>query len=166
MVRFASWWKRLSYSRSSRGGIMPPRPPHFVRPAVHGGLDHAELQRLGIDPDGVLDFSSNTNPYGPSPAVRAALMNVPLDRYPDSESLALRAALSQFVGVSAEHIVVGNGASELIALAVIAFGRSRGITLIIGPTYGEYYRAAALRGGQRVAAWGVNPQDNFALDMA
>ena len=50
-----------------------------VEPAVHGALDFAELERLGIQPDEVLDFSVNSNPFGPSPAVRAAIAAAPLD---------------------------------------------------------------------------------------
>jgi histidinol-phosphate aminotransferase len=143
---------------------MPPeprRPVLHVPPAVHGALDFAELHRLGIDPDEVLDFSSNTNPYGPSPAVRAALANVPLDRYPDRESLALRAALADFLGVRAGRIVVGNGASELIALVALAFVRPDSYVLIGGPTYGEYERAARLMNGRVITACG-SPEDNFA----
>ena len=143
---------------------MPPEPrrpvPH-VPPAVHGALDFGELHRLGIDPDEVLDFSSNTNPYGPSPAVRAALANVPLDRYPDRESLALRAALAGFLGVPAGRILVGNGASELIALAAVAFAQPDSYALISGPTYGEYERAARLMGCRVVTCCGA-AEDNFA----
>jgi threonine-phosphate decarboxylase len=126
---------------------MPPeprRPIMNVPPAVHGALDFGELQRLGLSPDEVLDFSANTNPYGPSPAVRAALANVPLDRYPDRESLVLRAALADFLGVPAGRILPGNGASELIALVALAFARPDSYALVSGPTYGEYERAAWL----------------------
>ena len=41
--------------------------PVHVNPAVHGALDFAELERLGLDPSDVLDFSVNSNPYGTSP---------------------------------------------------------------------------------------------------
>jgi histidinol-phosphate aminotransferase len=143
---------------------MPPEPrPEVtaVLPAVHGAVDHSELQRLGIDPNEVLDFSSNTNPYGPSPAVRTAFVSVPLDRYPDRESLALRAALSEFVGVSAERILVGNGASELIALTALAFVRHRSKVLIIGPTYSEYARTVELMGGN-VVYWRARAENDFA----
>jgi histidinol-phosphate aminotransferase len=129
-------------------------------PVIHGGLDHAELQRLSIDPDEVLDFSSNTNPYGPSPAVRAALANVPLDRYPDRESLALRATLARFVGVPPERIIVGNGASELIALAVFTFAPFPSKVFAIGPTYGEYHRAAGfVRNADEL--WRSREDDDF-----
>jgi threonine-phosphate decarboxylase len=143
-----------------------------VPPAVHGALDFAELTQLGIDPDEVLDFSSNTNPYGPSPAVRAALANVPLDRYPDRESLALRAALADFLGVPAGRIIVGNGASELIALAAAAFAQPDSYALISGPTYGEYERAARLMGCRIVTCCGsaedifAPPPDMIAHDLA
>ncbi len=145
---------------------MPPeprRPVATVLPAVHGALDFAELRRVGIDPDEILDFSSNTNPYGPSPAVRAALANVPIDRYPDRESLALRAALADFVGVPADQILVGNGASELIWLAALAFARPRCPVVVVGPTYGEYARAASLT-DSNVVFWRARAEDNFAPD--
>ncbi len=135
---------------------MPPEPrPQVcnVARAVHGAMDLGELQRLGLNPDDVLDFSANTNPYGPSPAVRAALANVSLDRYPDRESLALRAALADFLGVPAGRIIVGNGASELIALVALAFARPDSYVLISGPTYGEYERAARLMNGRVVTSF-------------
>jgi histidinol-phosphate aminotransferase len=147
---------------------MPPeprRPVLDVPPAVHGALDFGELQRLGLHPDDVLDFSANTNPYGASPAVRAALANTPLDRYPDREALALRAALADSLSAPIGRIVAGNGASELILLAALAFVRPGDPVLVIGPTYGEYARAAALMGG-RVTTWQARAEDDFAPDVA
>ena len=55
--------------------------------AVHGSLDYGELERLGLPPWEVLDFSVNANPYGPSPNVREAVANIAIDRYPDRECL-------------------------------------------------------------------------------
>jgi threonine-phosphate decarboxylase len=132
-----------------------------ITPAAHGGLDFGELHRLGLSPDEVLDFSANTNPYGPSPAVRAALANVSLDRYPDRESLGLRAALADFLGVPAGRILVGNGASELIALVALAFARPGSYALISGPTYGEYERAARLMDCRIVTCF-APAEDDFA----
>jgi threonine-phosphate decarboxylase len=145
---------------------MPPeprRPIPDVPPAVHGAPDFGELQRLGLSPDEVLDFSANTNPYGPSPAVRAAVANVSLERYPDREALALRATLSESLDVPAGRILAGNGASELIWLAALAFVRPGDEVLVIGPTYGEYARAATLMGG-RVNSWKARAADDFEPD--
>jgi histidinol-phosphate aminotransferase len=135
-----------------------------VPPVVHGAGDFGELLRLGLNPDDVLDFSANTNPYGPSPAVRAALANVPLDRYPDREALALRAALAESLGVNVGWVAAGNGASELISLAALAFVRPGDAVVVVGPTYGEYARAARLAGGH-LTAWEARPEDEFRPDL-
>ena len=142
----------------------PRRAILGVRNAVHGSLDFGELQGLGLRPDKVLDFSANVNPYGPSLAVRVALASTPLDRYPDRETLALRAALADFLAVPAGRIVVGNGASELLWLTALAFVRAGDAVLIIGPTYTEYARAAHLMGG-RVTCWLAQAENNFAPDV-
>jgi threonine-phosphate decarboxylase len=133
-----------------------------VPAVVHGGPDHDELRRLGLDPESVLDFSANVNPYGVSSAVRAAVANVPPDRYPDREALALRAALAESLGVPANHIIAGNGTSELIWLIALAFVCRDDLVVVPGPTYGEYARAAALLGG-RVLGLSALEEDEFAL---
>jgi threonine-phosphate decarboxylase len=130
---------------------------------VHGALDYEELWRRGLRPDEVLDFSANTNPYGPAPAVRAALASASLECYPDRDALALRAALAASLGAPIERIITGNGASELIALTALAFVRPGDMVLVVGPTYGEYARAAALMGG-RVVTWQARTDDNFEPD--
>ncbi len=78
-----------------------PRPELLHMPdPIHGALDFAELDRLGLAPEAVLDFSVNGNPYGPSPYVREALAQVPYDRYPDREGSALRRVLATHLGVT------------------------------------------------------------------
>jgi histidinol-phosphate aminotransferase len=141
-----------------------PRPEllHVGAPA-HGGLDLTELARLGLDPDQVLDFSVNTNPFGPSPGVGAALAHIPLDRYPDPGALLLRRALAESLDVPPDHVLVGNGASELIWLTALAFVRPGDRVLILGPTYGEYARAAALMGAS-VQTYRADEADQFVLD--
>jgi histidinol-phosphate aminotransferase len=135
-----------------------------VPPVVHGAGDFGELLRLGLNPDDVLDFSANTNPYGPSPAVHAALAHVPLDRYPDREALALRTALAESLGVNVARVTAGNGASELISLVALAFVRPGDAVVVVGPTYGEYARAARLAGGH-LTAWEARPEDEFRPDL-
>jgi threonine-phosphate decarboxylase len=131
-----------------------------VPPAVHGSLRFRELQALGLRPDDVLDFSANVNPYGPSPAVWEALASVPLDRYPDGECLDLRGALAEFLGVSADRVLPGNGASELIWLAALAFVRPGDRVLVLGPTYCEYARAVGLMAA-RVTTWRAREETGF-----
>ncbi len=138
-------------------------PARRMPAGVHGAPDPAELARRGLRPEAVLDFSVNANPYGPSPAVSAALARVPLDRYPDRECGALRRALSAHLGVAPEQIVAGNGTADLLWLLALAFLRARDTVLIVGPTFGEYSRAAALMGA-RVETWTAGAGAGFAVD--
>lgn len=141
----------------------------FVRPEVwgtpaaqHGALDYAELEQLRLKPEEVLDFSVNSNPFGPSPRVRRALTRVPLDRYPDRECLALRRALAVRLGTTPDQLVVGNGTSELLWLTAFALLRKGDRVMIIGPTFGEYARVAALMGA-RLCHWTARPEQSFEV---
>jgi histidinol-phosphate aminotransferase len=127
--------------------ILPPnaRPAVISTvPAHHGAIDYAELDRRQIDPAAVLDFSVNSNPFGPSPRIWPTLARVPLDRYPDREALALRRALADRLGLTPECLVVGNGTAELLWLTAQAFLEPGDGVLVIGPTFGEYARVAGL----------------------
>jgi histidinol-phosphate aminotransferase len=90
----------------------------------------------------------NGNPYGPSPCVREALAQVPYDRYPDRETLALRRTLSIHLNVTTDQILVGNGSTELVWLVALAFVRADDPVFLVGPTFGEYTRAAVLMGAR------------------
>lgn len=134
-----------------------------VTDVVHGALDFAELERLGLSPEAVLDFSVNGNPYGPSPLVHDAIANVRIDRYPDRDTLALRRALSQHLDIALEQILVGNGSMELLWLVVFAFLSPSDAVLIIEPTFGEYARAATLM-GTHMHAYTTRSEEAFCID--
>jgi histidinol-phosphate aminotransferase len=149
---------------SKDGPALSPRPEVVSTSlAYHGALDYAELEQLGLNPDEVLDFSVNSNPYGPSPAVQRALAQVPLDRYPDREALKLRRALADRSRVSPDQIVVGNGTAELLWLVALAFLRAGDPVLVLGPTFGEYERVATLMGAH-VETWTARPEREFTIE--
>ena len=128
--------------------MIEPKPEILnTPPAYHGAFDYNELRQLGYSPDEVIDFSVNSNPYGPPPGVREAIARVPLDRYPDRECIALREKLAEQHNAKIKNIVVGNGTAELLLLIAQAFIRSGDTVLVIRPTFGEYERAARLAGG-------------------
>jgi histidinol-phosphate/aromatic aminotransferase/cobyric acid decarboxylase-like protein len=141
-----------------------PRPEvATTSPVYHGAFDYVELEQLGLNPDEVLDFSVNSNPYGPSPEVQRALTHIPLDRYPDREALDLRRALAGQNHVSTDQIVVGNGTAELLWLVALAFLRAGDQVLVVGPTFGEYGRVAALMGAH-LETWTARPEREFAVE--
>ncbi|MCY3568854.1 MAG: aminotransferase class I/II-fold pyridoxal phosphate-dependent enzyme, partial [Chloroflexi bacterium] len=121
---------------------------------IHGGLDTVELRELGLRPEQVIDFSSNVNPLGTSEPVRQAAANADLSAYPDRDCLALREALAERLGVGVDHLLVGNGSTELIHLLARSRLRAGSTCLIFEPTFGEYEAAARLTGAdvQRVKA--------------
>lgn len=117
---------------------------------VHGALDEAELARLGLRADQVIDFSSNINPFGPPVAVLAALRELDPAPYPDRSCLRLRQHLAQRHRCGIDAVLVGNGANELIHLVARALGVAGATALIVAPTYGEYAHACRLAGMQVV----------------
>ncbi|MHB8776447.1 MAG: pyridoxal phosphate-dependent aminotransferase [Anaerolineales bacterium] len=131
-----------------------------VEPSVHGALDYAELEGLGIHPNDVLDFSVNSNPFGPSPRVWEAIRSTPLERYPDRESTALRREISKQLDIPPEHIMLGNGTAELIQLAAFAFLQKGDHALIVDPTFGEYERSTRLMGAN-IHRWRAVPEKRF-----
>lgn len=70
----------------------------------------------------VVRLSANENPMGPSPRVVEAIVReaARVHLYPDGGSTALREALGARLQVSADQIVIGNGADELLALIALA----------------------------------------------
>jgi len=82
----------------------------------------------------------NENPYGPSPAARAAISQSLAAgcRYPtDEEIAALGAALAAHEDISANHIVIGTGSGELLRALGLLYGRDGGEIIAAHPTYEE-----------------------------
>ena len=136
----------------------------IVSSQAHGGLDAVELARLGIDPASVLDFSVNVNPYGPCPAVRRAILDAAIDRYPDPSAEAARRAVAGWMGVPAERVFVGNGAVEVLWLLARALAGPTDGVLIVEPAFSEM-RSAAARVEAPVTEVRTRPEDDFALDL-
>jgi histidinol-phosphate aminotransferase len=133
--------------------------------AIHGAIDYAELSHLGLNPDEVLDFSVNANPYGPSPRVYEAIVQVAIERYPDRECWQLRQTLMQTelredgIAIPLSSIVCGNGASELIWACARALLYPGAKAAIVGPTFGEYRAASKAIGASVVEKCFAEDQD-------
>jgi threonine-phosphate decarboxylase len=88
----------------------------------HGGRVYEAARRWGVEPQEVLDFSANINPFGPPQgvlsAIENALMPTSLRVYPDAHAF-LSAILNKHLLMPAE-IVVGSGAASLIFAVVDA----------------------------------------------
>ncbi|HEY6483274.1 MAG TPA: histidinol-phosphate transaminase [Steroidobacteraceae bacterium] len=81
----------------------------------------------------------NENPYGPSPAARAAIAAsiAGACRYPDDEVPQLVDMLARKEGVSSDRVVTGTGSGELLRALGWLNGRDRGEIIAAEPTYLE-----------------------------
>jgi histidinol-phosphate aminotransferase len=114
----------------------------------------------------VIKLNTNENPYPPSPrvleaVVRAADAGVRL--YPDPEATVLRARAAAVYGVPADHVLVGNGSDELIALLLRATVDPGDRVAFPVPTYSLYETMVAAQGGTIV---GVPFPEDWALPAA
>jgi histidinol-phosphate aminotransferase len=108
----------------------------------HGGLDPLELRNYGLSSDSLIDFSVNSNPFGPSPRIAQALSHIDISKYPDRNCSELTNRLAELNHTSVDQVLIGNGTAELIWLIAQAFLEPGDEVLIIGPTFSEYRRAA------------------------
>ena len=94
----------------------------------------------------ILDFSANINPLGAPESVKKAVAETVCDieKYPDPYCTELSDRLGKHERISAENIVCGNGADDLIFRIVHVFRPER--ALICAPTFSEYSRALSETG--------------------
>ncbi len=121
-------------------------------------------ERLGIPVERIVKLDANENPYGPLPAVTEALAEYHYYHiYPDPQQTELRAGLSEFVGVPAEHILPGHGADELLDYLCRLLLQPGDAIINCPPTFGMYSFDAGLAGAQVID---VPRQPDYALDVA
>lgn len=132
----------------------------WVAPAVHGGATDRDRLSGG---EALVDFSVNSNPYGPSPAALDAVRYIDITRYPDPDATALREAVATKERVSTGAVLPGNGSLELMFLAAHAYLAAGDKALVFGPTFGEYARAAMVAGAEVVEAT-ASPADGYQFD--
>jgi histidinol-phosphate aminotransferase len=138
--------------------------PSPLSSRVHGGPQDDELRALGIAAASLVDFSVNTNPYGPSRTMVDAIRCAAIDRYPDPTGRAAREAMSVVLGVTLDEIALGNGAAELLWTLARVLVAPRTKVLIVEPTFCEL-RAAAAAIGADIREWRATAERNFAIDL-
>lgn len=94
---------------------------------LHGVFRPGKLVRLG----------SNENPYGPSPKAREAIKAsiTEHNRYSFTEAQDFKKILADKEGVSPDHILLGAGSGELLAVTGMGIGLEGGAVLSAFPTF-------------------------------
>ena len=111
------------------------------------GKPIGEVEReLGIT--GAIKLASNENPLGPSPlALRALRDALPEShRYPDGGGYYLKQGLARRLGLTLDHLVLGNGCNELLELMARCFLLPGDEAVIADPAFAIYGMLAHLQG--------------------
>ena len=139
--------------------------PHFQQmPAYEPILPYDVLsEQLGLPAESIIKLDANENPYGPIPAVQAALCQLHyMHIYPDPQSQALRQKLSAHLGVPAENLLAGAGADELIDLVQRVLVDPGDAIINCPPTFGMYAFDGELNQAKVIA---VKRKPDFSLDI-
>lgn len=127
--------------------------------------------RLGIPESEIIKLDANENPYGVAPEVLAELGQAKyLSIYPDPAQKAIRQSIAEYVGCTAENIVAGAGADELIDLICRLVLNPGDKVLTFTPTFSYYKHVVELNGGEfvdieRNADYSISRKGLFALDL-
>lgn len=109
-------------------------------------------------------LASNENPLGPSEKAKQAMAEAAVQAhlYPDTSALSLRERLADLYGVTADEILTGNGADNVISLVVSAYV-NEGDEVVYGtPTFPAYRSSTLLMGGVPVE---VPLTEDFTYDL-
>ena len=128
----------------------------------HGSDIEAIEAYYGIPKETIVGFGANVNPLGLSSKLQAEIANNLhiITTYPDRNYVSLRNAIADYCNTDADHIVVGNGSTELISLLIQHLHPRK--ALLLGPTYSEYERELGLCGGEMVY-YDLLPEHEFQI---
>jgi len=101
-------------------------------------------ERYGIPSAGIVNLSSNENPYPPPEGVIKAVVEAlnSTNRYPDPSYRELKEAISKYVKLDAEWVAVGNGSSDMVDLICKTTLSPLDRVVIPVPTYALYMLAS------------------------
>jgi histidinol-phosphate aminotransferase len=133
-----------------------------IKPYVPGKPIEEVQREYGIDHS--IKLASNENPFGPSPMALAAINEVlgNLHRYPDAGGYELIHAIAEKYNIDPDHIVLGNGSDEIIALLASVLLNPADEVILPQPSF-LFYEISILGAGA-VPIW--VPLKSFKMDLA
>ncbi|MEM3004797.1 MAG: aminotransferase class I/II-fold pyridoxal phosphate-dependent enzyme, partial [Candidatus Bathyarchaeia archaeon] len=119
-------------------GLLEPYDPGLFPADVTG--------RYGITKEKIVNLSSNENPYPLPKSIirRTAKELLSVHRYPDPSYKELKQSISEYVGLPADCIAVGNGSSDLIDLTCKILLSPLDKVVMPIPTYTLYILASMI----------------------
>ena len=129
---------------------------------MHGGNPERIAREYGVDPAYLTDFSTGINPLG-FPSYVRKVVNSALSEtssYPDPEYRDFRIAAGRVTGLPPDHILPGNGTSELLPALLRSLKPPRVILPV--PCYIDY-EVYSRRIGLQVEHVFLKPEGGFLL---
>lgn len=107
---------------------------------VHGGDLDIISRQYNIPKKDIINFGGNVNPLGLPPSVKNIIIENAdsVTSYPDVSYVNLKNSISEYTGVNADNIIVGNGSTELISCFIKTLKPKK--SLIVSPAYSEYLK--------------------------
>ena len=102
--------------------MLKPKPSIDTIQPYQGGKPIEEVRReLGITD--IIKLASNENSLGPSPLAMQAISEsaAQVHLYPDGNAYYLKEDLAAHIGISAEHLILGNGSNDVLQLIAEAY---------------------------------------------
>jgi histidinol-phosphate aminotransferase len=98
------------------------------------------VREFGIDPKNIIKLASNENPFGCSPKVQEAVVEIvsKMALYPDDSMIKLKNALSKRFDLKNENIIIGSGSDQVIEFAMHAKASSSSKILVNSITFAMY----------------------------
>ena len=98
------------------------------------------VREFGIEPKDIVKLASNENPYGCSPKVKDAVVEIVSNMalYPDDSMTKLKTALSTRFEVEDENLIIGAGSDQVIEFLMHAKADSNSKVLINSVTFAMY----------------------------
>lgn len=109
---------------------------------AHGSNPQYLYEAAGLkQPNEIIDFSANINPFGPPPKLQEQWGNLlnGIEKYPDPKTTLLKKKLAQREGIEENQILIGNGGAEIISLIGRLLAGKH--VMIVEPAFSEYEQA-------------------------
>ncbi len=157
--------KRLTVASSGKAsGRSRARDDHRRRLFSETTHSPSLIELVGVDEARrIIDFCYIANHYYPTPAMIRKMRDRFVDlitSYPGSSRGRGERHLSAVMGVSAEHLLVGNGATEIIALVMDHLMRRIGVAV---PTFSEYVQHLSDRAVSEL--YYLDPENDYRMDL-
>jgi len=108
------------------------------------------VREFGIKPKDIVKLASNENPYGCSPKVQNAVVEIvsKMALYPDDSMTKLKDGLKKRFDVADENLIIGSGSDQVIEFLIHAKADSNSKILINSVTFAMYQIYAAHVGAE------------------